>query len=47
VKVLILDSLWESLPRPPFTEQETERLADNVYNYMWQRSAAERASLAL
>jgi len=40
VKVLILDSLWQSLPRPPFSEQDTELLADRVYNYVWQRSAA-------
>src|SRR5204863_9452513 len=24
VKVFILDSLWQSLPRPPFTEDDTE-----------------------
>jgi type I restriction enzyme, R subunit len=39
VKVLVLDSLWQSLPRPPFTDQETEQLADRVYDYVWQRSA--------
>jgi type I restriction enzyme R subunit len=40
VKVLVLDSLWQSLPRPPFTEQETQQLADRVYDYVWQRSAS-------
>ena len=39
VKVLILDDLWRSLPRPPFTEAETEELAERVYEYVWQRSA--------
>src|SRR5262249_10045045 len=26
VKVLVLDTLWQSLPRPPFTDQETNQL---------------------
>ena len=38
VRVFILDSLWRSLPRPPFTERETERVAESVYDYVWQRS---------
>jgi type I restriction enzyme R subunit len=38
VKVLVLDTLWQSLPRPPFTDQETEQLAECVYDYVWQRS---------
>jgi type I restriction enzyme, R subunit len=40
VKVFILDDLWNSLPRPPFTESETEELAERVYEYVWQRSAS-------
>jgi hypothetical protein len=40
VKVLILDNLYRSLPRPPFTEQETEAAAARVYNYVWHRSAS-------
>jgi type I restriction enzyme R subunit len=39
VRIFILDSLWQSLPRPPFTEEDTEVLAGRVYDYMWQRSA--------
>jgi hypothetical protein len=35
-----LDSLWQNLPRPPFTEQETQQLADRVYDYVWQRGAS-------
>jgi len=38
VKVFVLDNLWQSLPRPPFTEQDTEMLAGRVYEYVWQRS---------
>ena len=40
VKVFILDSLWQSLPRPPFTDEDTEALAGRVYDYVWQRSAS-------
>ena len=39
VKVLVLDTLWQSLPRPPFTDQDMEQLAERVYDYVWQRSA--------
>lgn len=40
VKIFILDRLYESLPRPPFTEEETEHIASRVYDYVWQRSAS-------
>jgi type I restriction enzyme R subunit len=40
VKVFVLDNLWQSLPRPPFTEHDTEKIADRVYDYVWQRSAS-------
>ena len=40
VKVFILDRLYESLPRPPFTEAETDQIALRVYDYVWQRSAS-------
>jgi type I restriction enzyme R subunit len=39
VRVFILDSLYGSLPRPPFTDSETEQIAARVYDYVWQRSA--------
>jgi type I restriction enzyme R subunit len=38
VQVLILDSLYSSLPRPPFTEQETGALAERMYGFVWQQS---------
>ena len=41
VKVAILDSLWQTMPRPPFTEDETQACADRVYEYVWQRSTSE------
>jgi type I restriction enzyme, R subunit len=43
VKIFILDRLYESLPRPPFTEDETEAVATRVYDYVWQRSASGQA----
>jgi type I restriction enzyme R subunit len=46
VQVFILDNLWQSLPRPPFTDQETEALASRVYDYVWHRSASGAAGLA-
>ena len=46
VRVLILDNLWQSLPRPPFTEDETEAVASRVYEYVWQRSASGYTLLA-
>jgi type I restriction enzyme, R subunit len=42
VRVFILDRLWESLPRPPFTEEETEAAAERVYDFLWQRSTSGR-----
>ena len=38
VKMFILDSLWSTLPRPPFTEEETEGVAARIYDYVWQQS---------
>ncbi len=40
VEASILDWLYESLPRPPFTEEETAGLAHRVYDYVWQQSAS-------
>lgn len=40
VKVFILDNLYRSLPRPLFSEDETEEVAARVYDYVWQRSAS-------
>jgi type I restriction enzyme R subunit len=38
IRVLILDTLWQSLPRPPYGDDDTETLSDHVYDYVWQRS---------
>jgi type I restriction enzyme R subunit len=46
VKIFILDTLYEALPRPPFTEADTEEIAEHVYDYVWQRSASGHDLLA-
>lgn len=38
VEVLILDHLHQTLPIPPYTLEETNALAQRVYNFIWQRS---------
>jgi type I restriction enzyme R subunit len=46
VKIHILDHLWKTLPRPPYTEQETEEVAARVYDYVFQRSTSGQSPLA-
>jgi len=46
VRVAILDHLWRTLPRPPFTEEETEKAAGRIYDYVWERSASGNDLLA-
>jgi type I restriction enzyme, R subunit len=41
VKVFILDRLYLTLPRPPFTDDEIEKISDNVYSFVWQKSASQ------
>jgi len=40
VKVMILDRLWEALPRPTFSDEEAEVLAGRVYEYVWSKGRA-------
>ncbi|MBI5506030.1 MAG: DUF3387 domain-containing protein [Deltaproteobacteria bacterium] len=40
IQVFILNTLYEALPRPPFTDAETDEVAARVYDFVWQRSAA-------
>lgn len=40
VETFILDQLYMTLPRPPFTEEETERIAAQVYEFVWEQSTA-------
>jgi type I restriction enzyme R subunit len=40
VRVRILDKLWESLPQPPFGEDDIESAAASVYGFVFARSAS-------
>lgn len=38
VRVFILDSLYQNLPQPPFTDNDIEQATENVYNFIWAKS---------
>jgi type I restriction enzyme R subunit len=38
VEVFILDNLFQALPKPPFTDEETQVVAKRVYDFVWQKS---------
>lgn len=38
MRILVLDNLYSLLPRPPFTDEETDALAERVYNFVWQQT---------
>jgi len=40
VEVFILDRLFETLPTPPFTEEEKKEAAHKVYQHVWQQAAS-------
>ena len=40
VKVFILNSVYSKLPTPPFTEQEKEATAAEVYSHVWQQAVS-------
>jgi type I restriction enzyme R subunit len=40
VEVFIMDSLWQALPDPPFTEDDKAAVAQQVYAHVWQQGAA-------
>jgi type I restriction enzyme R subunit len=46
VRVFILDTLWQALPRPPFTDDEAEAVSSRVYDYVWQRGASHESLAA-
>ena len=45
VRVFILDKVYASLPTPPFTPEEKEAVAAEVYTHVWQQ--AVRGELAM
>jgi len=40
VEVFILDKVFASLPTPPFTAEEKEIVAANVYAHVWQQAVS-------
>ncbi len=46
VKIFILDNLWQSLPRPPYKDDEIEKVANSVYDHVWQRSRSGQDFMA-
>lgn len=40
VETSILDWLYETLPHPPFNDEETSALAGRLYEHVWQQSEA-------
>lgn len=47
VEVFILDEVFEKLPTPPFTADEKQVLADNVYSHVWQQVMSGQFTAAL
>jgi type I restriction enzyme R subunit len=35
----VLDEVFRLLPSPPFTDEEKQELAENIYRHVWQQSA--------
>ncbi len=40
VRMFILDQLCTLLPDPPYSPEDTESVANVIYDYVWQRSAS-------
>jgi type I restriction enzyme R subunit len=38
VQVFIMDQIYTNLPTPPFTDEEKELIASNVYAHVWQQA---------
>ena len=38
IEIFILDEIFKSLPSPPFTEEEKNAAASNVYDHIWQQA---------
>ena len=40
VETLILDHVYTVLPNPPFTEEDKQEVAKQVYQHIWQQSTS-------
>lgn len=46
VRTAILDHLYMTLPRPPFTDAEADELAERLYGFVFQKSERQMAMVA-
>ena len=46
IKVFILDEIFQSLPSPPFTEEEKNAAASNIYDHIWQQAVRGEFAMA-
>ena len=46
VRVFILDEVFSSLPTPPFTTEEKEAVASDVYDHVWQQAVSGEFAMA-
>ena len=46
VKVLILNEVYANLPTPPFTSEEKEAVAAEVYTHVWQQAVRGEFAMA-
>ena len=46
IKVFILDEVYASLPTPPFTPEEKEAVAAEVYTHVWQQAVRGEFAVA-
>ena len=40
VRISILDNVFVNLPRPPFTDEDADKLTERIYNFVCQRTTA-------
>lgn len=41
VEALILDHVYEHFPEPPFSDQEKQLIAADVYAHIWQQAVSD------
>ena len=47
VQVFIMDEVYTNLPTPPFTKEEKELIASNVYAHVWQQAMSGNFARAI
>ena len=46
IEVFILDEIFKNLPSPPFTEEEKNAAASNIYDHIWQQAVRGEFAMA-